>query len=48
MSKEIVIPVEDPRVILDLRAGEEVFLNGQMYTARDAARPAGWTRTRPC
>jgi len=37
MSKEIVIPVEDPQVILDLQAGEEVFLNGQMYTARDAA-----------
>jgi fumarate hydratase subunit beta len=37
MPTEIVIPVEDPSVILDLRAGEEVFLKGQMYTARDAA-----------
>ncbi len=37
MSREINIPIDDQSVVLDLRAGEEVFLTGRMYTARDAA-----------
>lgn len=37
MAKEIIIPVTDPEVLLNLKAGDEVLLTGKMYTGRDAA-----------
>ncbi len=37
MVKEVIIPITDPKVILDLKAGDEVALTGKMYTGRDAA-----------
>ena len=37
MAKKVIIPVTDPAVILDLKAGDEVALTGQMFTGRDAA-----------
>jgi fumarate hydratase subunit beta len=34
---KINIPVDDPEIIVNLKAGEEVLLTGRMLTARDAA-----------
>ncbi|MGD8719707.1 MAG: Fe-S-containing hydro-lyase [Candidatus Zixiibacteriota bacterium] len=37
MAVKLTIPIEDPEVVKNLKAGEEVLLTGKMYTARDAA-----------
>jgi len=37
MPKKITIPVQDAKVVKELKAGEEVLLSGRMFTARDAA-----------
>jgi fumarate hydratase subunit beta len=37
VAVKINIPVDDPKIIKNLKAGEEVFLTGRMFTARDAA-----------
>ena len=39
MSREIhlTLPLKDPKVIMDLHAGDVVYLDGVIYTARDAA-----------
>ncbi len=37
MAIKINIPVDDPEIIKNLKAGEEVLLTGRMLTARDAA-----------
>lgn len=35
--KELIFPLSERKILLDLRAGEEVSVSGVLYTARDAA-----------
>lgn len=35
--KELIFPIEDKHLLLELSAGEEVSVSGIIYTARDAA-----------